>query len=646
MLSPTDEQRQNTIYRVLNDEIVMPQFHKFCATCVETFETVRPNTAGENAAYIPELKNANTSDYGLSIVTVDGQVYSYGDAQKPFSIQSCHKPFNYALAIEEHGVDTVHEFIGTEPSGAGFNAFTLLLEMETFKPHNPMINAGAIVSASLIQNHLSMADRFDFIARQYASLAGKDKVDFLNTVYLSEMETSDRNHALVYLMKRHRVFRNHSLEQIQQHLQLYTQCCSLSVTCETLASMAATFANKGVNPMTHKRVVSQETAVYTLKQMFTSGMYDFSGEWAMTIGLPGKSGVAGAVYAIVPNVCAICVWSPRLDSHGNSARAVEFFQRLLARVPIGIFDQFFDSHHNRHIADNFASQGAVAEPMAAPLAHTVHEEEQSLADFLRRRRAVRLICKFVHRWLVRRRARKAAVLLKGTSSPETPTSDFLPHGSPAPAMSSLHSPSPSIGSVPTVTLSHSPSHTSLGKAYINAIGDAEHAAEVKYDGDTSAQERFESHGGGDEKTYSDMQALERKREQYTRLRSTFAVIRDTSDAGVTRAVVLNSGLARRPSTSHSRSDDGNNDADEESVARSDNSDSARSSRAAITSNPNSMSSSLNTTSMTRRLPYSSRFQSGGIAALLNTHSVAEDEESPHSNMSAAETAHAAAGRHK
>lgn len=333
------QQANHLLFRALSHQLVIPEWETFCKQCVDILEAVRSNESGANADYIPELANAPSDRLALSICTVDGQVFNYGDFNCGFSIQSCHKPLNYALAIEEHGLEEVHKYVGYEPSGVAFNAFTLLEDENGKRPHNPMINAGAIVTSSLVQKQLPMSDRYGYVTERYARMAAVPKLGFCQTVYLSEKATADRNHALVHFMRGARVFRHssnpsHGLDS----LDFYTQCCSVEFTAQRLAAVAGTLANSGVCPLTGERCLRPSSVAHTLKLMFSSGMYDYSGEWAMTIGLPAKSGVAGAVFLVVPNVMGVCVFSPKLDERGNSVRAVDFFTRFSKAFPVGMFD--------------------------------------------------------------------------------------------------------------------------------------------------------------------------------------------------------------------------------------------------------------------------------------------------------------------
>jgi glutaminase len=336
--APSSSSSGSTLRRALNGELSIPNFPEFCEDVVAIFESSRSCRSGENASYIPQLKEVDSELYGMALCTVDGQEFSYGDANVELCMQSCVKPFMYLMACSEHGIDHVHNYIGREPSGVAFNAFTLNSDR---KPHNPMINSGAITSCSLIQTHLSESLRFANVLQYLSDCAGGSKISFNQPTFLSERETADRNFALGYFMKHEGVFKRNI--KLQNTLEFYFQACSTEVNCSIMARMAAALANNGISPVTGKRIASPGAVKSCIQLLFSCGMYDYSGEWACTIGLPSKSGVSGAIFVVIPNVLGLCVWSPRLDPRGNSARGVEFCRRLTQHFSFSIFDQLLKS---------------------------------------------------------------------------------------------------------------------------------------------------------------------------------------------------------------------------------------------------------------------------------------------------------------
>ncbi len=328
--------------RALQGRMVIPDFKGFGDDIARIFSATQTNRSGETATYIPQLnlQGAQADHFGVALCTVDGQRQSFGDAQEYFTIQSTSKPISYCLALEEHGPEFVHHFVGHEPSGASFNELALNRQGQ---PHNPMINAGAIMSSALIRlsDKASQAmrgsrdtiergwtgERFDYVMARWRALCGGEAPRFSTSVFLSERETADRNHALAYFMREKDAFP----EDVDIHdvLEFYMQCCAIELNAEMMAVVAATLANGGICPITGERIFRSETVRYCLSLMSACGMYDFSGEFAFCIGLPAKSGVSGAVMVVVPNVMGFCSWSPRLDEQGNSVRGIEFCRRLV-----------------------------------------------------------------------------------------------------------------------------------------------------------------------------------------------------------------------------------------------------------------------------------------------------------------------------
>lgn len=314
----------NLVQNTIKGNLIIPDFKNFRKEINRIYALTKKNKTGNIATYIPQLGRVNPEYYGVSVCSIDGQRYSIGDSSVNFCIQSISKPINYCIILEEHGEEKVHNHIGREPSGIGFNG---LLLNNKHLPHNPMINAGAIMTCSLIKPELEMADRFDFVMKNWSKLSGNSSVVFNNSVYLSERLTADRNFALGYFMRENKAFPENT--NLIDTLEFYFQCCSIELNSEGMANVAATLANAGICPITGERVLSPDTVKNCLSLMYSCGMYDFSGEFAFTIGLPAKSGVAGGLMVVVPNLMGICIYSPRLDELGNSVRGIEFCKELI-----------------------------------------------------------------------------------------------------------------------------------------------------------------------------------------------------------------------------------------------------------------------------------------------------------------------------
>ncbi|NEE45756.1 glutaminase A, partial [Streptomyces sp. SID8455] len=247
---------------------------------------------GRPADYIPQLGLADPEAFGLALVSMDGHGYSAGEADVPFTIQSVSKPFIYALALSVLGLDEVSRWVGAEPSGDAFNAISL--EPGTGRPANAMVNAGAIVTTALIPDTPG-EPAFERILRCLGRFAGRE-LDVDEEVFTSESMTGDRNRALAYLIRATGTMPVDPVLAVDR----YFRQCAVRVTALDLATMAATLAYGGLNPVTRDQVVSPEVAARVLAVMATCGMYDGSGEWLLRIGLPAKSGVSGGLIAVGP----------------------------------------------------------------------------------------------------------------------------------------------------------------------------------------------------------------------------------------------------------------------------------------------------------------------------------------------------------
>jgi len=321
------------IRRAVEGNLAVPDFAALTADVSRMYDELLPVTSGAVADYIPQLKRVDPDQLAIAVCTVDGQRFSIGDAATAFCLQSVSKTVGYCLALDEHSTEEVHQHVGREPSGQSFNELAL---NPKGLPHNPMVNAGAIMITSLIRPEDDIADRFDHVAATWERLSGGRRPGFNNAVYLSERQTADRNYALGYSMRESGAFRPGT--DLVQTLEFYFQCCSIEVDAQMLAVAAASLANAGVCPLTEDPVFTPGAVQSCLSLMSSCGMYDFSGEFAFTIGLPAKSGVSGAIMLVIPGLMGICVWSPRLNEHGNSVRGIEFCRKLVAEYKVHVFD--------------------------------------------------------------------------------------------------------------------------------------------------------------------------------------------------------------------------------------------------------------------------------------------------------------------
>ncbi|XP_036615203.1 glutaminase liver isoform, mitochondrial isoform X1 [Trichosurus vulpecula] len=306
-------------------KFVIPDFEEFTDHVDRIFEETKERTGGKVAAYIPQLAKSDPDLWGVSLCTVDGQRHSVGQTKIPFCLQSCVKPLTYAISVSNLGTEYVHKYVGKEPSGLRYNKLSL---NEEGIPHNPMVNAGAIVVSSLIKMDCNKAEKFDFVLQYLNKMAGNEYMGFSNATFQSEKETGDRNYAIGYYLKEKKCFPKGV--DMMAALDLYFQLCSVEVTCESGSVMAATLANGGICPITGESVLSAEAVRNTLSLMHSCGMYDFSGQFAFHVGLPAKSAVSGAILLVVPNVMGLMCLSPPLDKVGNSHRGISFCQKLVS----------------------------------------------------------------------------------------------------------------------------------------------------------------------------------------------------------------------------------------------------------------------------------------------------------------------------
>lgn len=343
--------------KAFRKKFIIPDFQKFTHQINRMYDSAQQQEGGQVADYIPQLAKFSPDLWGVSVCTIDGQRHSAGDTKVPFCLQSCVKPLEYAIAVHELGSEHVHNFVGKEPSGFKFNKLSL---NEEDKPHNPMVNAGAIVISSLIKPNSNKAERFDYVMEFLKSMAGTEYVGFSNATFQSERETGDRNYAIGYYLKEKKCFPDNA--DMIAALDFYFQLCSIEVTCESGSVMAATLANGGICPITGDRVLSAEAVRNTLSLMHSCGMYDFSGQFAFHVGLPAKSGVSGAVLLVVPNVMGMMCWSPPLDRLGNSVRGIHFCQDVVSYFNFHNYDNlrhFTKKHDPRRRSDDDPNKSVI-----------------------------------------------------------------------------------------------------------------------------------------------------------------------------------------------------------------------------------------------------------------------------------------------
>lgn len=290
---------------------------------------IRPIAGGAPASYIPELAKADPALCGIAIATVDGAVHLAGDCAHPFTIQSISKAFVYGHALEVHGRERVLRQVGVEPSGDSFNS--IALDMVHKRPFNPMVNSGAIATAELIEGADTPARRAALEA-MFARFAGR-ALPLDEATYESEKATGHRNRAIAWMMLSAGMLERDP----EEVLDLYFRQCSYAVTARDLAIMGAALANDGINPVTGERALAADYVPDVLTVMNSCGMYNYAGQWAYEIGLPAKSGVSGAILAVIPGQAGIAIFSPPIDANGNSVRGVAACRRIAEAFGLHLF---------------------------------------------------------------------------------------------------------------------------------------------------------------------------------------------------------------------------------------------------------------------------------------------------------------------
>lgn len=309
---------------------VAPTPESVQATVRDAYEKFRGDANGKNADYIPYLAKVPSRLFGIVGQTTDGQIFSAGDIDYAFSIQSISKVFTLALAMEELGADEVFKKIGAEPTGRPFNAVAAVEDLPG-RTGNPFVNAGAIATTSLITGP-SAAAKWAKILTFYSRAAGAN-LSLIEEVYKSEAATNAHNRGIAVLLESYGRIYSDPLEATD----IYTKQCSVGVTAKQLAMMGVTLANHGKNPVTGEQVIKRENVPHILAAMTLAGLYDGSGGWAWNVGLPSKSGVGGGLLSIVPGKGAIVGFAPPLDQAGNSVKAQKAIAYIADSLGLNLF---------------------------------------------------------------------------------------------------------------------------------------------------------------------------------------------------------------------------------------------------------------------------------------------------------------------
>ena len=309
------------------DPFAPPRLQALAEAAVAKFAADR---GGERPSYIPALADADPERFAVALATPDGGIVSAGDADVPFAIMSVAKVFTLARVLEERGTQAVIEHIGVEPTGLPFDSIRAV-EMHPERSVNPLVNAGALATVSLLAGD-APEQRWRALLAWYGRFAGRP-LALLEPVYASVSERGERNRAVVNLLR--------SYERLYadpgETRDVYNRQSSVGVTTRDLARMGAVLANGGTEPRSRERLVSEAHVEDLLAIMMMAGMYDGAGRWAVEVGLPAKSGVGGGVLAIAPGRLALAAFSPRLDENGNSVRAVYAIRWLAEELDLDLF---------------------------------------------------------------------------------------------------------------------------------------------------------------------------------------------------------------------------------------------------------------------------------------------------------------------
>lgn len=286
---------------------------------------------GRPAQYIPYLSHVDRDLLGVSVQTVDGRRFRAGDAMTSFTVQSIAKVVALALALQDRGVKYLFSGrVGLEPTGDPFNS---IIRLETDrKPYNPFINAGAIAVVGAIRGRTG-EEKYERLLRYFKQLCGSEGISLCREAYLSERETGDKNRALAYHLKATKMLEG----DVTEDLDVYFRMCSLYVTAENIAHLALVLANRGVDPATGERLMEAEHARIIRTLMLTCGMYDGSGEFAVKVGYPAKSGVGGGIAATLVDRMGVGVFGPALDGRGNSVAGIAVLEYLSRAMDVRLF---------------------------------------------------------------------------------------------------------------------------------------------------------------------------------------------------------------------------------------------------------------------------------------------------------------------
>ena len=328
-----------TLFRsILQNQVTIKNWEKFIKETQEIFEEVSKwDDKGFIPSYIPQLLKSEKDEFSVSICTIDGQIFNFGDSKKFACMHAISSVISFLIALEQHGQEEVSNYIGTEPSGKTFNS----LELMNGKPHNPLINSGSLTSWYLMYQDETIDRKYEKYAKIVKRLIAGSKVHYNNEMYLSEVVNADRNYWLLYMLKEAGTIPEKL--NVKKILEFYTQVWAIEFSIEKYAILAASLANGGIWPLTEDKIFMNDPNAIkgALSQMLSWGMNTYSGKWAFVTGLPAKSSVSGVIILTIPNTMGIAVYSPLLNKHYNSYKGTKFLEQFVNHFGFSDLDHVY-----------------------------------------------------------------------------------------------------------------------------------------------------------------------------------------------------------------------------------------------------------------------------------------------------------------
>ncbi len=297
----------------------------------EAYEKIKGDDGGNNADYIPFLAKVPSKLFGISVCLPDGEIVEAGDTDYVFGIESVSKVPTAILAMQQYGADTILQKIGADATGLPFNSIMAIL-LENDHPSTPLVNAGAITACSMVKPVGNSDGKWKSITDFLAGLCGSPLV-LQDELYKSESATNLNNRSIAWLLKNY----NRIYDDPDMSLDIYTRQCSMGVTARQLSICGGTIANRGVNPVTKKKVFDAELTSKIVAMIASVGFYEHTGDWIFTSGIPAKTGVGGGIVGVLPGVMGIAAFSPKLDGSGNSVRAQNAIKYITNKLGLNLF---------------------------------------------------------------------------------------------------------------------------------------------------------------------------------------------------------------------------------------------------------------------------------------------------------------------